>query len=357
MTAKITDPSFAVKTIALSNAEAAAKIDDYVRTHAQGSPFHLTAWSRAVEASCGHKSHYLVAVDGAGQIAGVLPLTVVKSMLFGQAMVSSAFAVDGGILADSALAASALAEQAIALAQSQSLPSIEMRGGVHPDGWKIDGETYVGFKRDLASDDEGELLKIPRKQRAEVRRALGHGLDIEIGTARKDRDAHYHVYATSVRNLGTPVFPKALFNAILDAFGDQADILTVRHRGKAIASVLSLYHNGVVMPYWGGGTEDARVWRANDMMYYALMLHARQTKGCTAFDFGRSKAGTGAASFKKNWGFEATPLSYAKWVAPGQKEREINPLNPKYQMQVKLWKKLPLPIANLVGPFIAKGLG
>ncbi len=357
MTAEITTPSFTITHASLSNAQTVAKIDDFVRSHPNGSPFHLTAWSHGVEKSCGHKAYYLVAVDGAGEVAGVLPLTLVQSMLFGKAMVSAAFAVDGGILADSPMAAAALAERAIALVTEKGIASLEMRGGTHPDGWRIDGDSYVGFKRDLANDDEGELLKIPRKQRAEVRRALGHGLEVEVGTSKKDRDAHYHVYATSVRNLGTPVFPRALFNAVLDAFGENADILTVRHRGQAIASVLSLYHNDVVMPYWGGGTEDARVWRANDMMYYALMLHARKEKGCTAFDFGRSKVGTGAAAFKKNWGFEASPLSYAKWVALGQKEREINPLNPKYQMQVKLWKKLPLWAANIAGPMIAKGLG
>ncbi|MEQ1549525.1 MAG: GNAT family N-acetyltransferase, partial [Chakrabartia sp.] len=177
------------------------------------------------------------------------------------------------------------------------------------------------------------------------------------GTSKRDRDAHYLVYATSVRNLGTPVFPRALFDAVLDNFGDAADILTVRKDGTPIASVLSLYHAGVVMPYWGGGTTEARVWRANDLMYYALMLHARKMKGCTHFDFGRSKAGTGPASFKRNWGFEAQPLSYAKWAADGIKPREINPLNPKYQLQIAMWKKLPLWVANVVGPVIARGLG
>jgi FemAB-related protein (PEP-CTERM system-associated) len=353
----MTSTTFTVRVAPIGQPDAAEAIDAFVRKHANSSPFHLTAWSRAVAKGCGHQSRYLVAVDGDGEIAGVLPLTEIRSRLFGRAMVSAGFAVDGGILADSQLAAAALAEKAIELAKAAGCPGVEMRGGQQPEGWALDQDSYVGFKRFLAKDDEEELLAIPRKQRAEVRRSLGHGLEIEVGRARKDRDAHYAVYATSVRNLGTPVFPRALFDAVLEEFGAEADVLTIRQRGKPIASVLSLYHKGVVMPYWGGGTADARVWRANDLMYYALMLHARKEKGCTAFDFGRSKVGTGAASFKKNWGFEATPLAYAKWIAPGAKARDVNPLNPKYQRRVELWKKLPLPIANLLGPVIAKGLG
>jgi hypothetical protein len=120
--------------------------------------------------------------------------------------------------------------------------------------------------------------------------------------------------------------------------------------------VLSLYWNGTVYPYWGGGTAAARALRANDAMYFALMNHAR-ARGCTRFDFGRSKVGTGAAAFKKNWGFEGEPLAYHSRTAEGAIRREVNPLNSKYAAKIALWKRLPLPIANLIGPLIARGLG
>jgi lipid II:glycine glycyltransferase (peptidoglycan interpeptide bridge formation enzyme) len=119
-----------------------------------------------------------------------------------------------------------------------------------------------------------------------------------------------------------------------------------------VASVLSLYHRGTVLPYWGGGTAEARTWRANELMYFELMRHAAG-RGCTRFDFGRSKLGTGAFAFKKNWGFDPQPLVY--WTKGEM--RETNPMNPKYRLQIALWKKLPLPIANLIGPHIARGLG
>src|SRR3546814_8995637 len=102
----------------------------------------------------------------------------------------------------------------------------------------------------------------------------------------------------------------------------------------------SFYVNNTAYPYWGGGTFEARSLRANDAMYYALMCHAR-SRGCTRFDFGRSKVGTGAAAFKTNWGFDPEPLAYAVRTADGAAEREINPLSPRYRLQVGVWQKLP----------------
>ena len=110
------------------------------------------------------------------------------------------------------------------------------------------------------------------------------------------------------------------------------------------------------MPYWGGGKWDARRVRANDIMYYSLMNHARE-RGCRSFDFGRSKYGTGAFSFKKNWGFEPQPLSYATRTADGKEARDVNPLSPKYKAKIALWQRLPLLVANRIGPMIARGLG
>ena len=332
----------------LSSPADCAAIDAFLDKHIDATPFHRRAWVDAVSQGCGHKKHYLMAY--ADVVTGVLPLHEIHSSLFGRALVSSGFAVGGGILANDAATVTELSETAWKLAQATSCPTLELRGGMLPVDMVHDTTSYLGFARDLAVDDDAELLAIPRKQRAEVRKAIGNELTVDFG----DRAAHYAVYAESVRNLGTPVFPRSLFDAVLDRFDDDADILTVRKDGKPLASVLSLYHRGVVMPYWGGGTAAARPARANDMMYFALMRHARE-RGCTRFDFGRSKAATGAAAFKHNWGFEGAPLAYAKRSIG--KARAIKPLDPPYSRKVQLWQKLPLPVANFLGPMIARGLG
>ncbi|MFE8582630.1 FemAB family XrtA/PEP-CTERM system-associated protein [Sphingomonas sp. NCPPB 2930] len=324
-----------------------ARIDAFVDA-AGGTPFHRTGWLLAGAAGCGQKAHCLVA-ERSGDLVGLLPLSEIRSPLFGAAMVSTGFGVDGGVLGEGV---DLLAEAAWTLARDRGIESVELRGGPVPDGWTPDADSYLGFVRPIAADDEAELKAIPRKQRAEVRKALANELTVQTGADTAMLAEHYRVYAESVRNLGTPVFPARLFReaaARLDA-----DVLTVCHRGRAVASVLSLYHGGTVYPYWGGGTQAARGLRANDLMYFALMRHAR-SRGCHRFDFGRSKVGTGAAAFKKNWGFEGRPLVYASRSIHGP--RAINPLNPKYAAMIAIWKRMPVWAARIAGPVIARGLG
>ena len=357
MNAPLVHQRATVRQADLNDSDDCARIDAFVAEHPGSTPFHRTAWLKGVTAGTGKEAFCLVAETPTGQIEGLVPAHAVGSPLFGRALVSSGFAVGGGILANSQGVAERLADAFWDLAQAQICPSVELRGGALPQsGWIIKGDAHANFARALTADDEAELLAIPRKQRAEVRKGLDKGLVVETGNGQRDLDWHYAVYSESVRNLGTPVFPKALMAQVLRSFGDDADILTVLSVGKPVASVLSLYHNDVVFPYWGGGLHKARALRANDVMYYALMNHAR-ARGCTAFDFGRSKVGSGAFAFKKNWGFEPQPLSYAIRTSDGAEPRDVNPNSPKYKAKIAMWQRLPLPIANVIGPWIAKGLG
>lgn len=345
-----------VRTADLADPAERVRIDAFVAIRPDASPFHRPQWSMGVERGCRQRSRYLVAESRNGAIRGLLPLTEIRSRLFGSALVSTGFGVAGGILAEDEAIANVLAGAAWELAEKLGCPTLELRGGHLPKGWSRKAGVYANFARALPASEEAILAAIPRKQRAEVRRGLGHGMEVEIGRAPEDRAAHYAVYAESVRNLGTPVFPRALFDAMLEGFGADADILTIHKDGEPVSSVLTFYFKGTAYPYWGGGTHAARHWRANEVLYYELMRHARR-RGCTRFDFGRSKLGTGAFAYKKNWGFEPEPLVYAVRTRDGMASREVNPLDPRYEWKVALWKKLPLWAANRLGPPIARGLG
>ena len=347
-----------VRLADLDDPHEVARIEAFVSNHPEGTPFHRPAWFVSVARATGNAAHALIQVRH-GEVVGLLPFDAIHSPVFGRVLASAGFAVGGGLLARTDASPDAMFLAAQELAKRLSCPSIELRGGLLPDakgGWSLKTNSHCNFARPLAADDEGQLLDIPRKQRAEVRKALANDFAVDVGTAERDRAAHYEVFCESYRNLGTPVFPRALLDSVIDAFGDDADILTVRHAGKAVASVISLYHGGAVMPYWGGGTWDARRLRANDRMYYELMLHARR-RGCASFDFGRSKTNSGAYYFKRNWGFEPEPMTYAAWTEPAAKKREADPTSSKLSLQIAIWRRLPLSVANRLGPLIARGLG
>ena len=343
-----------IRTVDLGEADERARLAAFVDA-ADGSLFHRPEWLRAVEAGTGNPALGLVA-EGQGGIEGWLPLVFVRSPIFGNALVSSGFGVGGGVLADDPVVADRLCRAAEELAVRRGVAEVELRGGPAPADWHPVEGKHANFSAPLAEDDEAQLLAIPRKARAEVRKGLKRDLDIACGSGEAERAAHYAVYAESVRNLGTPVFPRSLFDRMLDAFGEDAEIMVVRHEGQPVSSVLSFYHHGAVMPFWGGGVPAARGLHSTERMYYELMCRARE-RGCTRFDFGRSKTGSGPFRFKKNWGFEPEPLTYRRWTAPGCEARDIDPAGEGTSRGVAMWKRLPLPLANRIGPAIARGLG
>jgi FemAB-related protein (PEP-CTERM system-associated) len=196
-------------------------------------------------------------------------------------------------------------------------------------------------------------MAIPRKQRRMVRKGTKSGLTYEIDAG---VDRFYPVYAESVRNLGTPVFAKRYFQSLKEQFPNDCEVLTVLDNGRPLASVLSFYFRDEVHPYYGGGVRGARDLAANDFMYWMLMQHACR-RGYRVFDFGRSKCGTGSYDFKRHWGFEPEPLFYEYHLLGRSDIPEFNPLNPKYRAFIALWRRLPLPLVNLLGPPIAQDLG
>lgn len=325
--------------------------------HPDSSPFQRPAWVLAAAEATDNPAHILAARGPCGTLRGMLALNLVRSRIFGRALVSSAFAVDGGILAHSAHAVKALGQAGWKLARKLRCPTAEFRGGPVPgEDWHSHDDRHVGFARPLAADEDAELLAIPRKHRAELRKALAndrlravHGVDDALV------HDHYRVYSESVRNLGTPVFPRALFRRMLARFGKDADVTVVYDGDRPVSTALSLYHHDAVMPIWGGGVHDARRLRSNELLYFRLMAHARE-RGCRLFDFGRSKVDSGQAAWKRSWGFEPVSLCYHT-RSDGDILRDINPNSGRYRLQVRIWKRLPLPVANLIGPHVARGLG
>lgn len=322
----------------------------------EASFFHRSGWQRISETVYGQRGHYLYA-ERDGRIVGILPLIHVKSRLFGNRLISTAFTIGGGIAALDDEAHAALDAEALRLMAALGADRLELRRPPRPHqdgGWQAKTGTYANFSRPIATDEEECLKQIPRKQRAVVRKAMGSQKLEDDTDCSPDR--FFPLYALSMRNMGTPVFGKRFFAAVMRAFGNDCDCLTVLDHGTPVASVMSFYFRNQVMPYYTGCLPQARDLGANDFMYWRLMRRACD-RGFSVFDFGRSKFGTGPFSFKKNWGFEPQPITHEYRVPGGGAAPEINPLNPKYQLFIALWKRLPLSLANFLGPHVARQIG
>jgi FemAB-related protein (PEP-CTERM system-associated) len=342
-----------VRRLLPDDATTAARWDAFVLDCADATFFHRAGWQRVLRGTMRHDTHF-VYCEHDGRITGVLPLAHVRSLLFGSALVGLPFAVYGGVAASEPAAALALERHACDLARELGVEHLELRHRQrrHPD-WPVQN-LYVTFRKALAADDDANLLAIPRKQRAMVRKGIANGL-----TSSVDGDARrlFPLYADNVHRHGTPALPRAYFEALLDEFGSDADVITVNGPdGRPLSSVLSFWFRDEVLPYYAGDDVRARGLAANDFKYWELMRRAT-ARGVRTFDYGRSKQGTGPFAFKKNWGFEPTPLHYEYQLYRRADVPQHNPANAKYRLLIESWRRLPLPFVNWLGPYVVRSLG
>ena len=342
-----------INTLALNDTATAQRWDAFVMACPSATFFHRAGWQAIMSGVFRHDTYFLYAeVDG--RIEGVLPLAHVKSMLFGNSLVSLPFAVYGGVAAVNADAASALEAEAQRIAQRLGVAHLELRH-VEPqhEDWPRQ-DLYVTFRKAILPEEEANMLAIPRKQRAMVRKGIKNGLRSDIDPA---VDRFFALYADNVHRHGTPALPKRYFEALQTQFGDDCEVLIVSGPdGRTLSGVLSFYFRDEVLPYYAGDDESARDLAANDFKYWELM-RLSCARGLKVFDYGRSKQGTGSFAFKKNWGFEPAPLHYEYRLYKRDAVPQNNPANAKFRLMIEAWRRMPIGMANWLGPYVVRNLG
>lgn len=323
----------------------------------QGCPeatfFHRAEWQTIIRDVFRHPTHFLMAENN-GEIEGILPLAHVKSLLFGNSLIALPFSVYGGVAANTPKAVAALENEARKLAIQLGVDHLEFRNqnARHPE-WPTQN-LYVTFIRRIPDVLDEKMLCIPQKRRNMVRKAIKLGL---YATHGDNVDEFFPVYAENVRDHGTPALPKAYFSKLMEAFGDDCEILTVRNaEGKPVSAILSFYFRDRVLAYYAGERAIARSTAANDLKYWSLMQRAA-SRGASIFDLGRSKKGTGSFEFKRLWEFNAEQLNYEYVLIKANGIPQNNPMNPKYRLFIAIWQRFPIPLANLLGPMIVRNLG
>jgi FemAB-related protein (PEP-CTERM system-associated) len=327
--------------------------ETFVRACPDATFFHRIGWREILTDVFRHRAHYLLA-ERDGRIVGVLPLAQVNSWLFGHALVSLPFAVYGGVAAVESAAVEALHAAAADLARDLAVEHLELRNRMRRMADWPRQDLYVTFRRDILPDVEANMLAIPRKQRAMVRKGIQRGL---IGDIDQGIERFFELYADNQHRHGTPPHGRRYFEALRRVFGDDCEVLTVvSPQGKPVSGVMSFYWRDEVLPYYAGDHTDARELAANDFKYWDLLRRSCE-RGLKVFDYGRSKRDTGSFDFKKNWGFTPTPLHYEYQLLKRDSVPQNNPANPKYRALIATWQRLPRPVVNALGPMLVRSLG
>ena len=327
--------------------------DAYVSAHPQGSSYHRPVWLDVIRASFRHQTKYLVA-EADGQIAGVLPLVFFRSRLFGKFAVSVPFVNYGGILADTPEAEQALLAQGISETRKVGGTHLELRHVRQHFAETLAPKRHkVAMRLELQSTADAQWLVLDRKLRNQVRKGEKSGLVTTDGGLEL-LPAFYQVFARNMRDLGTPVYGVNFFTEVLRAFPNHSRVFVTSSEGRPVAASLVHWHGQRIEVPWASSLREFNPLCANVLLYWQMLRFAID-RGFRTFDFGRSTSGEGTYQFKKQWGAEASELVWEYWTADGRMP-EINTKNPKFELAIRTWQRLPLPVASALGPLVVRNI-
>ncbi len=325
--------------------------DNYVSRNPFASIYHDYKWKSVIERSFGHRGHYL-SCSRDGSITGVLPLIEMKSWLFGKFLVSVPYFNYGGVLADDASTREALIRKASELAKQLGSRHIELRQGLQTSLELAEVSAKVAMIVPLPEDKAQYSKSLSSRLRNKIRHAEKHGLECRWG-GRELLDDFYSVFAVNMRDLGTPVYPKSWFENVLGSMGDQARILSIWDGNTPVAATVIFQFRDTVELPWIASTPEARKHYSTALLYWTAITWAME-QGFRKVDLGRCTKDGGTYQFKQQWACDEAPLHWYYWLAPGLPVPHIRPDNPKYRLAINTWKKLPLSVANTLGPRIVR---
>jgi serine/alanine adding enzyme len=325
--------------------------DSFVASDPAGTVEQLWAWQHIFEDVFGHEAVYLAARGAAG-LLGVLPLVKFRSLLFGRSLISLPYANYAGLVTSEPAAAEALVSHARHIGRAFGARHVELRHIQRQLSSTLIRQHKVGARLALPATSEALWSTIDRKVRNQIRKAQKEGLTVTTG-GEELVDDFYRVFALNMRDLGTPVFPKALFRETLRRFPKFARVVVVRHKAMPVAGAVALGWRQSVLVPWASSLREYRPACANMLLYWSLLEEA-VNRGHTIFDFGRSTPGSGTHHFKQQWGAECFPLQWEYVLPSGAAPPDQGTSNPRLQRLIRGWQHVPLPIANALGPALIR---
>ncbi len=329
--------------------------DEFVARQPQATAYHRAAAVDIGRRSFGLETFYLSAMDNTGNLVGVLPLVEQSSLLFGRFLSSVPFFTYGGILANDVQIAAALADAAGALGRERRAKHVELRHSAPLERLPLADRTdKVSMVLPLPADEAALSRQLGSKLRSQIKRAEREEPTVHWGGAELLAE-FYQVFSRAMHDLGTPVYPPHFFSRTLEALQGVVDVLVIRVKGKAEAAAILVRHGERIEEPWAACSPAGKRGALNMRMYWE-MLKLSVARGARAFDFGRSTVDSGTYKFKAQWGAQPLQLHWYYWLPEGAEIPRLNQSNPKYEFAAKVWQRMPLWTANLVGPWLVRNL-
>jgi FemAB-related protein (PEP-CTERM system-associated) len=339
--------------IELANKQDQPGWDRFVQQNKRSCFYHCYDIKKSLEATLKLHTHYLVARNSHGDIEGVLPLVEQKSRLFGHAISALPFFNYCGPLGNTSAIETALIEKAIEITQRSGAEHLELRDCYQRQ--KMPARSHkVTMYLNLPNNEKELWRSVGSKVRAQIKKAEPHSPSIKFGGIELLND-FYSVFSVNMRDLGTPVYPRRFFQSLAERFPQQTQLVVGYLDSKAVAAAFLTTHHDMVEIPWASSLKTHKTTNINMWMYWQILAWSCQ-HNFKFFDFGRCTKGEGTYRFKKQWGAIEQPLHWHYWLKDNKPLPELTPSNPKFELLIKLWQKLPVAIANTLGPHIIKHL-
>jgi len=324
----------------------------YLESSPRASFYHQVGWKNVLEKSYGFKSYYLMATEDS-MVKGILPLTLGKSLFFGSFLATGLYCSHGGVCAENQEAEDLLIREAIHLVQKTGVDYLEIKNYDLKRGDLLSKDHYCILVIGLNTDPQEVWRdKVHRYRRRDVKRAQSKGLSAEIGGL-EYMDDYFMVLSRNLRDLGSPVHSYRFYETLFEEFEEQTRIMVVKKDRQTVAAVNLFFFKDTVYPVWGGSLKEYRNTYPNELMYWRAIEYSCE-KGYRYFDFGRSRWNSGTFKFKSRWGAEPRALFYQYYLNKGKDIPDVDPTNPRYQLYIAIWKRLPLFVTNWIGPKIIR---
>ena len=205
---------------------------------------------------------------------------------------------------------------------------------------------------DLPSSSEALWEGLPAKLRSQIRRPLKEAMEARFGP--DQLEPFYEVFARTMRDLGTPVLPRAFFAQLGRAFPRELVVGAVYWQGQPVAAGCGFLWRDEFELTWAGAVRELSRMAPNMLLYWSF-IERTIARGGKRFNFGRCTPGGGTHDFKRQWGGADVSLPWLQRTARGRMATP-SPDAPAYRLATRVWRRLPLGLTMRWGPLLARVL-
>ena len=339
-----------------------ADVDDvrtYLQRHPKASIYHTLEWQQVLQQSYRYPCKCIICHDN-NRLAGVLPLAQLRNFKGQKKIVGLPFSHFVEPLYDRPEILDALIgySQTVAIQQKVAYLEIKSQFRSRP-GWSRSSRYLISeldLRQDLAMIKKGLKSSVRRN----IKKAAANNIVVRSCNHGDAIDRFYELMVETRQRQGSLPYSRRFFHNLFQYLAPAQRTLFLAYGGtKAIAGLIMLCHGKRAVYAYGASTSDRRLLqlRPNDLLFWRSIQKMQQER-FGVYDFGITPTGhSSLLRFKSQWGTENRNLFYSYFLCKSKMVPHIDRQGAVAAMASNVFRKLPRPVLQVVGPILLRSLG